>query len=78
MPSLKENVFRLDVSVDDPVVMRELERLGHLTGDPDGLIHRELALPLQPFTQRLSLDERHHEVRQGGSGAGLGNHAGVD
>jgi len=45
--------------VDDPLLVRRVERLGHIGRDPHGLVHRKLLLTLQPVPQRLALDVGH-------------------
>ena len=56
---MEEDVFRLDVAVDDAVAVRVVERVGDLGGDPQRVLDRELLLAIQPVAQRLAVDERH-------------------
>jgi len=37
-----------------------VEGVGHFAGNPDGVIDTQLLFALQPVTQALALDERHH------------------
>ena len=46
--------------MDDPLLVRGLERLGDLAGDGESLFEREGAA-LQPLGEILSLDELHDE-----------------
>src|SRR6185503_2529972 len=57
----EEDVLGLDVSVDDAFAVSVLERVGRFPGDPEGVLQRELALPVQPIAERLAVDERHGE-----------------
>jgi hypothetical protein len=42
----KENVFGLDVSVENAVPVSVVQRVGHLAGEPNRLIHGKLRLSL--------------------------------
>ena len=52
--------------MDDPLGVREGERVGDVAGDVERGLERELALAQQPVPQRLALDVRHHVVEQPG------------
>ncbi len=54
------HVGGLEVAVDDPLLVRGLERLGDLPRDGEGLVERERAA-LQPFGEVFALDELHDE-----------------
>ena len=47
-----------------PAAVGVLQRLGDLAGELDGILERELALPVEPGTQRLALDERHDVIEE--------------
>ena len=59
LPVVQQDVLRLDVSVDDAVTVRVVERPGHLASDPDGVGHRKLLLAMETVAERLPLDHRH-------------------
>jgi len=56
---LQQDVRRLDVAVDDTVGVRILERRGHVRGDPDCLVDRELVFAIETVPQRLPVHEWH-------------------
>ena len=60
-PSEQQDVLRLDVAVDDAVVVRVVERAGDLARDAQRVGHRQLPLAVEPVAQGLALDERHRE-----------------
>jgi hypothetical protein len=49
--------------MDRAVAVRVTQRRGDFAGDPQGVVERELALPVQPGAQRLALDVG-HDVEQ--------------
>ncbi len=55
----EQNVLRLDVAVHDPLAMRVVQRIGHLGGNAQRLMHRQHRRPLESGAQRFSLDQRH-------------------
>ncbi len=57
---MEENVFRLDVAVDDAVAVGVVERTRYFDSDPYRVVHRQLLLPADPVADRLALDVRHH------------------
>ena len=71
---VEQDVLRLDVAVDDAVVVGVLQGLADLRHDGQGLARRELAGVQQP-PQVHAVDEFHEEVvegaRDGGRGLGL-------
>ena len=64
---LEHDVGRLQVAVDDPERVRDLETLGDPEADPDRLLDRVAAAVLDPAThpleQRAAVGEIHDEVR---------------
>jgi hypothetical protein len=62
---LEQDVLGLDVAVNDPALVREVERAGHAAGDLDRILDAELLLAIQAVAQRLALDERHHVIEEG-------------
>ena len=61
---VEQDVLRLDVAVDHAMSMRVVERIGHLAGDSQRLIYRQLRLVPETRSQRLALDERHAVLEQ--------------
>ena len=59
-----ENVVRLDVAMDDAVVVRVCQRLGDVAHDPYGVAYGQLALARKLGAQRFALDEGHRVVQQ--------------
>ena len=64
LPMLKEDVLRLQVAMDDAVLMRIVERARNRDGDAYRLVNGELTLAVEPVPQRLALDVRHHIVQE--------------
>jgi hypothetical protein len=62
----EEQVLRLDVAVDDAVVVGVLERLGRVARDPERLVHRKASLPPEPVAERLALHVGHGEPEPAG------------
>ncbi len=61
MPSLHDlDVRRLDVAVNDPVLVRRFERLGDLLRKGQGFVERNWSAR-DPLRQVIALDEFHHE-----------------
>jgi hypothetical protein len=54
------DVGRLQVAVDDPLLVRRLERFGHLPGDRQRLLDRDRSLA-DPVGERRPFDQFHHE-----------------
>jgi hypothetical protein len=69
---VEKNLLRLHVAVDDTALVRVVERVCDPAGDPKRLVERQLPFPLEPFTQRFTLDVRGDVVD-----AAVG-HSGVD
>ena len=63
----QQDVFWLDVAVDDVVAVGVAQRVGDFADDRDRLVERELPLAEQPGPQRLALHER-HGVIEGAAG----------
>jgi hypothetical protein len=59
MAGRQEDVLRLDVAMNQSMLVGILQRVSHFSGDANRVLDRELALALQPIPQRLALDERH-------------------
>ncbi len=56
--------------MDHAVPVRRVERVGHLAGEPQRVVERELALAIEAGAQRLALDVGHHVVEQAVDRAG--------
>ena len=56
---VQQDVFRLDVAMDDAVAVRVVQGTGDFGGDPQRIGDRQLLLPAQPLAQRLAFDVRH-------------------
>ncbi len=50
--------------MDHSVVVGVLERAPDLVRDPERVVYRKLLLAVEPFPERLALDERHDVVEQ--------------
>ena len=48
---LEQDVLGLDVAMDDAMLVRVAERVGHLTSDPQGIVERELLLAAQSVAE---------------------------
>lgn len=57
----EQGVFWLDIPVNNPVLVRVVERVGDLARDPESIVDRELLLAVQSSAERLTLDVRHRE-----------------
>ena len=62
----QQNVLGLDVAVNDPLCVREPERVRHVARDVECVRERELALTQQAMPQRLPFYVRHDVVEQSG------------
>ncbi len=71
MISAQQDVFRLDVAVDNAVLVSIGQRIGHFARDPEGIADWELVLPGEPAPQGLALDVRHAEPEQPAGIAGV-------
>jgi hypothetical protein len=56
---VQQDVFGLDVAVDDPVPVGVVEGRRHLGGDSYRVVHRQLLLPADPVPHRFPFDIRH-------------------
>ncbi len=74
MAAREQDVFRLDVAMNQSMLVGILQRVGYLPRDADRVFERELTLPVQPISQRLTLHER-HDVEQKLSGRAAGGSA---
>jgi hypothetical protein len=54
-----EQVFWLDVAMDDPVAVSIVERMSGFHRDADGFLYRQLMFSTQPLAQRFTLDIGH-------------------
>ena len=61
---VEQDIFGLDVAMNDVVAMRVVQRVGHFSRDPDGLVDAELRFPVQLLPQRFPLDVRHHVIKE--------------
>jgi hypothetical protein len=55
----EQDVFRLDIAVQDIFGVGMAQRPGNLPGQPDRLGHLELLFAVEPVPERFALDERH-------------------
>ena len=60
----QENVFRLDVPVNDTLVVRVLQRVRYLGGDIQCLVDAELLLAIELLPERFSFYVRHDVVQE--------------
>ena len=63
-PARQQNVLRLDVAVHHVVVVGVSKGARHLARDPQGLLDRQLTLPLEPVAQRFTFDVRHDVIEE--------------
>ena len=56
------DVARLQVAMDDALLMRGFESSGNLAGQRDRFVHRQ-RVPIEPFRQRRTLYEFQYETR---------------
>ncbi len=64
MAAGEDDVLRLHVAVDQPLLMGVAEGIRDLAGDPGGVFDGELALAEEALAQRFSSQERHDEVEE--------------
>src|SRR2546426_9458544 len=60
----KQDVFRLDVSVDYVVTVGIAQGVGHFASDLERFVEGQLLLPTQPVPQRLALDVGHDVIEE--------------
>ena len=65
----EENVLRLQIAVNQPLLVDQRHRRTHVTQDASRLSQREATLLIQPPPQRLPMQELHHQVGTVGIGA---------
>ena len=65
VPVLQQDVFGLDVAVDDALGVGMLQRVGDFTRDAQRVGNRQLSLAFEALAERLAAHERHHVVQQG-------------
>ena len=51
MSTGEQNIFRLDIAMQDVVLMRVVQRLGDFARDADGVTDGQLLLAFDPVTQ---------------------------
>ncbi len=61
---MQEDVFRLDITVHDAMLVRVGERGRDLGGKPHGSVHRQRRSVVEPLSQGFPLDVRHHEKEE--------------
>ena len=61
---VEQDVFRLDVAVDDVLSMRVVERIRDGGRDADRLVDAELRFAVQFVPQRFAVDERHDVIKE--------------
>ena len=66
---IHHHVPRLDVAVDDPGLVREIERIEQLDHEAERLLELEALVGVEVVLQFLALDVLHHDVRQVAFGA---------
>src|SRR5436190_1807403 len=60
----QQNVLRFDVAVHHVVAVGVSKGARHLARDPQGLLDRQLTLPLEPVAQRFTFDVRHDVIEE--------------
>src|SRR5262249_34475005 len=60
----KQNVFGLEIAVNDAVLMRVVERVRDVYRNSDRFVDRQLLFAIEPMPKALALDERHYVVQQ--------------
>ena len=60
----EQDVARLDVAMDEPLVVGRSQSLGGLHADPHDFAERQLFLPREPLLQRFAGDQLHDHVGQ--------------
>jgi len=67
----EQNIFGLDVAVDDVVVMRVVESVCNFARNGYRNVNRQLVLALQSIPKSLSLDEWHREPHSSRGNSGI-------
>ena len=60
-----QNIFWLDIAMDDAVTVGVRQRIGELLKDPDDVVDREPAHAFDVAVERLAIDEWHHVEESG-------------
>ncbi len=68
---VQHHVLGLDIAVHHPMPMRIVERGRHVPRDLQGVLDRQLLLPIESLTQRLALDVGHDIIEEIASLAGV-------
>ena len=71
VPAVQQDVLRLDVAVDDAVLVRVVERVDHFARDAHRLVDAELRLAIELLAQRLALDVGHDVEQESVGRAGI-------
>ena len=61
VPTTQQDVFRLDITMQNAQVVRIREGSRNLAYDLHGVVNRQPAFAIEPGTQRFALDARHDE-----------------
>jgi hypothetical protein len=67
----EQNIFRLDVAVNDAVLVRVIESVCNFSRDQYRLIDGKLMLALELIAESFAVDERHREPHSSGSDSGI-------
>src|SRR5688572_4743848 len=61
MPPAQHDVLRLEVTMQDSLAVRVVERTSNLPHNPHGIPYRQPDLAIEPGAQGFAIDEWHHE-----------------
>ena len=61
---VQQNIFRLDVAMNDVLTMRVVERTRDFTRDANRVGNRQLSLAFQSCAQRFARYQRHDVIQQ--------------
>ena len=71
MPPRSQDVLRLDVPMDHPLLVGAVEGVRDLPGEPDGFLDRKLPLAPEAIAQALALDVGHRVPEEPARRAGV-------